>query len=200
MTDDFPILLNYFSSLGWWRSIYNSPRTQHTAHVQKSSCWNCVRRNYWCGRRTRNRNTSWKGLSFSMADLHDRIMWLLPWPSRGPLVLHTKYMENDLINSLLLIHSVSSSDHYHGDYKFCHSIYIVANALKCFVQGTHSVDTMMEGQLNSFCYDVPRALLQHSQFLRASTVAEPWPPCIDPPSNYNGSHVWNTDFHTTACT
>ena len=50
------------SLLGWWRSIYNSSRIQHTAHAQKSSCWNCVRRNYWCGQRTRNRNTSWKGL------------------------------------------------------------------------------------------------------------------------------------------
>ena len=65
MTDDFPILLDYFSSLSWWLSIYNSSRIQHThtAHAQKSSCWNCVWRNYWCEWRTRNRNTSWKGLT-----------------------------------------------------------------------------------------------------------------------------------------
>ena len=58
MTDMFPILLNNFSLLGWWQLIYNSPRIHH---MQKSSCWKCVRRNYWCGRRTRNRNTTWKG-------------------------------------------------------------------------------------------------------------------------------------------
>ena len=62
MTDTFPSLLNYFSLLGWWWSIYNIWRIHHTAHAQKSSCWNCVRRNYGCRQRTRNRNTTWKGL------------------------------------------------------------------------------------------------------------------------------------------
>ena len=54
---------NYFSLLGWWQSIYNLPWIHHTAHAQKSSCWNCVKRNYWYGRRTRNRNTTWKVLT-----------------------------------------------------------------------------------------------------------------------------------------
>ena len=65
MTDECPVLLNYYSLLRWWRSIYNSPWIHHTAHAHKSSCWNCVRCNYWCGRRTRNRNTTWTGLSFT---------------------------------------------------------------------------------------------------------------------------------------
>ena len=34
MTDTVPILLNYFSLLGLWRSIYNSPRIHRTADVE----------------------------------------------------------------------------------------------------------------------------------------------------------------------
>ena len=63
MTDSFPILLSFLGDgdrCHWLTWIH------HTAHAQKSSCWNCVKHNYWCGRRTRNRNTRWKGLNFSI--------------------------------------------------------------------------------------------------------------------------------------